>query len=907
MRAKESTPPAAIICSACGGDPARSASCKICGGAGIGVASPDGFLVWSTPVDTFTIAVRKARRTIHAVFHLGLLLFCLGTVAFFAYHLYRIQDFSSLGYLSFWTSGHPAVTWLWIGCAVACFLIFRLSEYSTDRKSLLVWGRSVREAAIHDAKAAERANHRFEIEPYFSEEAMSVVEAAYQITKDLQRASIEPMMLFSAALTTGSGGLFMRRLGMSFDTVKGPLARLMASSTSGEGVIHFSKETKRTLALAYASARADRRRHVEVMELFLQAFKDSERLQDLLDQLGFPPEHVIRVGEWVRLQEKMRDDHRRFVALAMLKPATVMNRAMTAQQTPLLDRFSEDLTIAARSGYLAPLVGREREMESLLQGIESGHRSVVLVGETGVGKSALVEELARRMVEEDVPPELFDRRLVSINLAQLVAAGDPGLAAERLLALLHEVGVSGNVILAVQGIEALVGSGNGPMDLAEAFASELSKGYFIAVATTTPAAWTQYLERRSLASALVKVLVPPPDAEGTLKVLMAKSRFIEYQNNVFFSFAALDKAATLATRFVQDLAPPESALNIIREAAVYARKTHGDSSEVTAEDVAHVIREKTGIPVESVTQDERDKLLHLEERMHGRVIGQDEAVTAVAQAMRRARADLREGRRPIANFLFLGPTGVGKTELAKTLAAEYFGRETSMVRLDMSEYQDPSSVTRMIGAPGDQRGGLLTEAVRKTPYTIVLLDEIEKAHPDILNLFLQVMDDGRLTDGVGRTIDFTNTVVIMTSNAGTPFIQAEVTKGTPMPTIKMTLIEQELKGVFRPEFLNRFDGIIVFKPLTEDDVVQIAWLMVNAVGQRLADKSITFHAEDAAVEELAHAGYDPLFGARPLRRVIQDRLDNALADLLLRGQISRRDTIVLQADGTLRVDKAPSV
>lgn len=908
MTSKNAAPPTAIVCSACGGDPVRSVTCKVCGGAGIGVASPDGFLVWSERVDDVTIAIRKARRIVHAVLHLALLLLCLGLIGYpIATFVLRGETFDG-SVFALLTSGQPAITWFWIAWFLVCFLIYRLAEYSSDRKSLLVWGISVRDAELHDAKAAQRANHRFEIEPYFSDEAVSVVEAAYQIARDLKRAAVEPDMLFSAALTTGSGGLFMRRLGMRFDAVKGPLARLMvAHPVGGDEAPYLSKETKRVLALSYASAREARRRHVEVMEIFLQSFADSPRLQEVLDQLGFPPEHVQRVGEWVRLQEKMRDDHRRFIALAQLKPSTSMNRAMTAQQTPLLDRWSEDVTLAARQGYLAPLVGREREMASILQAIESGRRSVVLVGETGVGKAALIEELARRMVEEDVPPELFDRRLVSVDLAQVVSSGDPGFAAERLLGMLHEVAMSGNIILAVQGIEALVGGGTGPMDLAEIFASELSKGYFIAIATTTPSAWTTYMERRSLAAKLVRVTIEPPDADGTLRVLMAKSRLIEYQQKVFVSFAALEKAAAFGARFVQDVAPPESALNVLREASVYARTARGEGAEVLADDVAHVVREKTGIPVETLTADEREKLLHLEERMHGRVIGQDEAVVAVAQAMRRARAEVREGHRPIVNLLFLGPTGVGKTELAKTLAAEYFGSEAAMVRLDMSEYQDQPSVARMIGAPGDERGGLLTEAVRSSPYTIVLLDEVEKAHPDILNLFLQVMDDGRLTDGVGRTVDFTNTVVIMTSNAGTSFIQSEVAKGTSMDQVKTQLIERELKTLFRPEFLNRFDGIIVFKPLTLDEVVQIAWLMVRAVGSRLAEKSIFFRAEDAAVEALAKAGFDPLFGARPLRRVIQDRLDNALADLLLRGRVGRRDTVVLQEDGTLRVDKAPSL
>jgi ATP-dependent Clp protease ATP-binding subunit ClpA len=301
--------------------------------------------------------------------------------------------------------------------------------------------------------------------------------------------------------------------------------------------------------------------------------------------------------------------------------------------------------------------------------------------------------------------------------------------------------------------------------------------------------------------------------------------------------------------------------------------------------------------VESVSSDESQKLLNLEKKLHGRVIGQEAAVTAVSQAMRRARASLRDARRPIANFLFLGPTGVGKTELSKALAAEYFGSESSMIRLDMSEYQEQHAVERIIGAPNDPRGGLLTEAVREQPFAIVLLDEIEKAHPDILNLFLQVMDDGRLTDGVGRTI-------IMTSNAGTQYIQDEVRKGTDLERIKTALMEQELKGRFRPEFLNRFDAIIVFKPLTIEDVTQIAWLLLNGLGERLQAQGMNFRAEDVAVEALAKAGFDPLFGARPLRRTIQERVDNQLAELILRKEVARRDTVVLAEDGVLKVEKA---
>lgn len=903
----EVTNPVAIICSNCGADPRVSVTCKMCGGAGIGVASPDGFLVWTQPVDNFTIAFRKLNRSVTAFFHLGLLVAVLLTLVVFVWQIVILEDLNAIYASEFWLAGHWFVTLMWLGLLMICFLIFRLIEFTRTEKQMPHWSLSAAQMAEYEKHSPERAQHRFDVAPYFSAEAMNLVETAYVITRDLKRSQVQPLMLFAAALTTASGSLFMTRLGMSFDKVKGPLARLMVDAPAGEPPILFSKEAKRTLALAYADARAERRQYVGVMEIFLQSFKDSPRLQEMLDQLGFPAMHVIRVGEWIRLQDKMRDDHHRFINLAALKPGSSMNRSMTALKTPLLDRFSEDLTISARNGFLAPLVGREQEMEALLQAIESGRRSVVLIGETGAGKSALVEQLARRMVEEDVPPELFDRRLVSVNLAQVVSAGDPNLAADRLLAMLSEVAISGNIILALQGIEALVGGGRGPMDLAEAFSSELDKGYFIAIATTTPEAWTEHLERRSLGSKLIKVKVAAMENEAALKVMMSKSGFIEYQNKVFFSYAALDKAASLALRYMYDVASPENALNVIREAAVLARKARGEYTIVTAEDVAKVVHDKTNIPVEAVGEEETQKLLDLESKLHARIIGQQEAVTAVSQAMRRARAELREGKRPIANFLFLGPTGVGKTELSKALAAEYFGDEKAMVRLDMSEYQDTSSVDRMIGAPGDQRGGLLTEAVRHNPFSIVLLDEAEKAHPEILNLFLQVMDDGRLTDGVGRTVDFTNTVVIMTSNAGTPFIQAEVGKGTPISSIRTALLERELRGVFRPEFLNRFDGIIVFKPLTMDDVSQIAWLLMNSVATRLEEKGIAFKAEDAAIEELARAGYDPLFGARPLRRVIQERVDNALADVLLRKQAGRRDTIVLQADGSLRIDKAHAI
>ena len=331
------------------------------------------------------------------------------------------------------------------------------------------------------------------------------------------------------------------------------------------------------------------------------------------------------------------------------------------------------------------------------------------------------------------------------------------------------------------------------------------------------------------------------------------------------------------------------------------------NSLVTGEDVAFIVSEKTNIPVTQVNQSEKDKLLHLEEKISERMVGQKEAVEAVSDALRRARVNLRSVNRPIATFLFLGPTGVGKTELAKTLAEVYFGDEETMLRFDMSEYQEKVSVERLIGTPGSDKGGLLSEAVRHHPFSIILLDELEKAHPDILNIFLQVFDDGRLTDTAGRTIDFTNTIIVATSNAGSAYIQTAIKENIALNQIKNHLLEEDLKGVYRPEFLNRFDGIIVFKTLSLSEVEQIAYLMINQVTGNLEKQGIYLQAEDEAISELAKLGYDPKFGARPLRRVIQENVENAIAEALLEGRVSRRDTIILQPGGKIKIEKAKAL
>ncbi len=891
----------AVICSACGGDPRASKNCRVCGGAGIGVASPDGFLVWTEPVDAFHITLRRLKHRVTTMFHVALFTFILMTWVALVYGIASQPSLADVFDLTFWFGGHWFVTLYGFGLLTTCFLVFRFREYGHEEKTIPVSQMTRKEQETYDADTS-RANHRFDVAPYYSKEARDIVESAWKITKDLRRTQVLPEMVFAATLTSPTGGLLMARLGLSFDDIKRDLARHMAEvAPAGDPPIVFSREVKRVLALAYASARQDRRPHVSPTELFLQSFAASADLQKLMNRHGFPPEHVTAVGEWIRLRQGIREDHTRFVQLARLKPQSSMNRSMTARQAPLLESFSDDLTRAALRGQLASPVGRGDVFQSVFQAIEGGANGVILVGDTGVGKTAIIEGLARKMVEEDVPNVLFDKRLVSIHVEELLV-GAPADASTRILDAMSEVRDARNVVLVLEGIEALAGSG-GSMDLADILANELERGGILVIGTTTPRGWTEFLERSNLGSRLVRVPVQSLNIHDAVRAAMARTAYMERKQDVFFSYASLERAATLAERYLRDVASPQNLIEILREAAVAAKKERGAGAVVSSEDVEGVVHAKTNIPVQDVTKSETEKLLKMEELLHARIIGQDEAVSAVAKALRRARSEIREGKKPIASFLFLGPTGVGKTELSKALAAEYFGDEDMMVRIDMSEYQDPSSVSRMIGASGDERGGLLTEAVRKQPFALLLCDEVEKAHPDILNLFLQVLDDGRLTDGVGRTVDFTNTMIIMTSNAGTAFIQSEVAKGTAMERIRTMMLERELKGVFRPEFLNRFDGIIVFSPLSTEDVLQITKLELQKVAARLKEKGMEFRVEDEAVRLLATEGYDPLFGARPLKRVIQERVDDQLADILLRKEADRGDTIVLHDDGGLGVER----
>ncbi|MFI6937941.1 ATP-dependent Clp protease ATP-binding subunit [Streptomyces sp. NPDC050418] len=618
-----------------------------------------------------------------------------------------------------------------------------------------------------------------------------------------------------------------------------------------------------------------------------------------------------------------------------------------------LDEFGRDLTEEAKAGRLDPVVGRAEEIEQTVEILSRRSKNnPVLIGEPGVGKTAIVEGLAQRIVAGEVPDTLKDKRVVSLDMSGMVAGAQyRGQFEERLKKVIEDVRKSeGEIILFIDELHTVVGAGatgEGSMDAGNMLKPALARGELHVVGATTIDEYRKYIEKdAALERRFQPVLIPEPSVEETVQILEGLRDAYEAHHQVRFADGALAAAAELSDRYISDRFLPDKAIDLMDQAGARVRlRSSGRSTEVvsredriaklrrekdqavaaedfekakvlkeeiagiegeiagieerregvvsvTASDIADIVSRRTGIPVSQLTTGEKERLLKLEEEMHARIVGQDEAVTAVSEAVRRNRAGMGDPNRPVGSFLFLGPTGVGKTELAKTLAELLFGDESSMIRFDMSEFQEKHTVARLVGAPpgyvGYDEAGQLTEKVRRRPYSVVLFDEVEKAHPDVFNTLLQILDDGRLTDGQGRTVDFRHTVIIMTSNIGAHRILAHEGDAAEL---KDELME-DLRGRFLPEFLNRIDDIIVFHSLTEYDLGEIVEHLLDRSKHRVHAQGMTLEVTEAAKKLLVDHGYQPEFGARPLRRTIQTELDNRIASLLLGGEADPGDTIV---------------
>ena len=795
----------------------------------------------------------------------------------------------------------------------------------------------------------------------FSEGARRVLTRAQGEAQRLGHSYIdtEHILLGIAGEESGIAAKVLNNLGISTSKIQAAVEFVIGKgesrATSGE--VDLAPRAKRSIEFAVDEARRLNSSYIGVEHLLLGLLRESEGVAfSVLESFGIT-------------SERARDEVNRVVRQEAMRTRT-SGRAST--RTPTLDQLGTDLTALARADKLDPIVGRDKEIERVIQILSRRTKNnPALIGEPGVGKTAIVEGLAQRIVAGEVPDVLQGKRIVALDIGALVAGTKyRGEFEERLKRVIEEEKTAGNCILFIDEMQTIVGAGaaEGAVDASNILKPSLSRGEIQCIGATTLDDYRKHVEKDpALERRFQPVLVAEPTTEETLDILRGiKHRYEEF-HQLDISDEALQAAAPLATRYIADRFLPDKAIDLVDEASSRVRIKRGSapiglaeakravesvrkekesaiaaqqyeySGElrdrelqlmekieamekewqvkreqgkplVTSDDIAEVVSMWTGVPVVKLTSDETGRLLQMEEALHRRIIGQDEAINTVAKAVRRARAGVKDPRRPIGAFIFLGPTGVGKTELVRALAEFMFGSEDTLVRLDMSEFMERHTVARLVGAPpgyiGYEEGGQLTEAVRRKSYCAILLDEIEKAHYDVFNILLQIFDDGHLTDAKGRKVDFRNSIIVMTSNAGAELIKRDMSigfsahvDGEGKQQVEYDKMKEkvlgEMKKIFRPEFLNRIDDTVVFHALDKEHIRQIVDLMLNQVTASLKEKNVALEVTDDAKDFIGNKGYDPVFGARPLRRMIQNLVEDQLSEALLRGEFLPGDTVVV--------------
>ena len=792
----------------------------------------------------------------------------------------------------------------------------------------------------------------------FTERGQRALIAAQTEAAQLGRSYVGTEHLLLGVLTDPGAASSVLR-GVTLDAARNEIIAILGrgeESVEGKQMV-YTPRTKKVIEQSVREARELKQNYVSVEHILLALMRERE---------GVAAHVLIKMGMDLN---KAREE-----LLHILTGAdedAVPGSAENAE-TPLLNQFSRDLTAAARAGELDPVIGREKEIERIVQILSRRRKNnPVLIGEPGVGKSAIVEGLAQLIVEESIPEILRGRRVVSLDLAAMLAGAKyRGEFEERLKNAMGEIRKAGNIIMFIDELHTIVGAGasEGAIDAANILKPMLARGEIQCIGATTLNEYHKYIEKDgALERRFQPVQVGEPTREESVAILAGLRDRYEAHHRVHITDEALRAAVYLSDRYISDRCLPDKAIDLIDEAASRVRihaftappdmkqqqarlaalsketeeavanedfetaanlrdkkkelqnemqqrrseweqKLNSKMETVGEEEVAQIVSSWTGVPVSKLTQDEAQRLIHLEETLHRRVVGQEEAVKAVARAVRRARAGLKDPNRPIGSFIFLGPTGVGKTELCKALGEALFGDETSLIRIDMSEYMEKHAVSRMIGSPpgyvGHEEGGQLTEKVRRKPYAVILFDEVEKAHPDVFNVLLQILEDGRLTDGQGRVVDFKNTVIVMTSNAGAHTLKKQRSLGFGGQEDAQKSYDDmrenimgEVRQIFRPEFLNRVDEIIVFHALTEAEIDQIARLLLGQVCARLADRGIQLDVDDAALKLISKAGYDLKYGARPLRRAIQRLVEDALSEEILTGDVRLGDHVRAEVEG----------
>jgi len=902
-----------VVCPVCSGlgRSQTGFTCEHCNGIGVGVFLFSRFFFWGPRLGKAIIELKHIRDRVHKVIDfLALIagLFGLFALGYWVYGVSKIDN--TFRSFLFWEQYHLLILVFWVSIIFDMFLIYRMSEKNRKRHRIkeIKYDKKNQKQIVPDnweSLKRAKAKLRVDVSEGFSDDARRQVEQAYLLTAKLEHAEVTPMHLFFVCLSNKEVAALFSRLNISPNAVLDSVKTQLEKEVEGNGRTELSNQVKEILTDSYLDAMKLGQKKVSAKNFLIPIMKKDEIIREILYELEIDIDKIFNVILWFVINEKQVESYKLYKKMARYKPGTNMDRAYTSVATPTLNHFAYDLTIAAKWGRLEYSVAREKEINEIWQNIESGANGIILTGPIGVGKKTVIGGIAQLMVKENVPSMFQDKRLVELDASRLISGVDPSQAEGRMLKIIDEIMMAGNIILYIANIQNIIGITSGAeesLDLSEVLAVAINRHNIYCLASATEQNYTKFIEGKSLGNVMTRVKIDEPVGNQAIQIVESKIGAMEGKYKVFFSYNAIEESIKLTGKFIHDRYLPDKAIKILESSAIKVLKSKGEQSIVGKDDVASVISEKTGIPATKLSQNESEKLLNLEDRIHERMIGQKEAVKMVSASLRRARTNLREGKRPIANFLFLGPTGVGKTELAKTISEVFFGKEEYMIRVDMSEYQHPDSVKKMIG---DAQGGLgyLTEKVRKTPFSLVLLDELEKAHPDILNLFLQVMDDGRLTDGQGKTIDFTNSIIIATSNVGSQYIQKAVFEGIEVEKIKEELINNILVKEMKPEFVNRFDGVIVFEPLSQENVVDIARLMLKEIGKMLEEKGIYFHIEEKGLRVLAREGYDPKFGARPLRRLLLNRIDDKIASLILEGKLKRRDKVLIRNDASVTVEK----
>ena len=797
----------------------------------------------------------------------------------------------------------------------------------------------------------------------FSERARRVLSLAQEEAQRFNHNYIgtEHILLGLVRETEGVAARVLAGLSVDLTKVRSAVEFIIGrGERPAQGEIGLTPRAKKVVELAVDEARRMNHTYIGTEHLLIGLLREGEGVAaGVLESLG------------VNLEKVRAETHR----ILSNSGTGSSSSSRSSTRTPTLDQLGVDLTNAALGGKLDPVVGRDTEIERVTQILSRRTKNnPVLVGEPGVGKTAIVEAMAQQISAGDVPDTLQGKRLVTLDMGALVAGTKyRGEFEERLKKVIEEIKTSGNCVLFIDEIHTLVGAGaaEGAVDASNILKPSLARGEIQCIGATTLDDYRKYVERDpALERRLQPVRVEEPDADMTVDILQGVKGQYEEHHNVEITDDAVKAAATLSTRYIPDRFLPDKAIDLLDEAGsrVRLRGSHApqevkdamevlervrkekdeaiaaqqyevaaelrdreihlsenvgnleqewkdgrskEKAQVTEEDIAEVVSMWTGIPVTRLAQEETDRLLHMEEELHKRIIGQDEAIVGIAKAVRRARAGLKDPRHPIGVFLFLGPTGVGKTELVRAMAEFLFGHEDNMIRLDMSEFQERHTTARLIGAPpgyvGYDEGGQLTEGVRKKNYCAILLDEIEKAHPEIFNILLQIFDAGQLTDARGRRVDFRNSIIVMTSNLGSDLIKRDTSMGFAVKADEAQSDRQayermkdkvmdEVKRFFRPEFLNRLDATIVFHALSQSEIHQIVDLMMDMVREELRERNINIELTEAAREHLGANGFDPVLGARPLRRLIQNEVEDRMSDVLLGGELEEGDTAIVDLD-----------